>query len=88
MLVSGLGELDVTLLPNQINGPYANALLPFQLFENPFFDTECPIQEEGNRLFIKFGTDGVGETFSMSRIVISLKKAPSTEVTGLDPQGI
>lgn len=88
MLVSGVGELDVTLLPNTVNSPYANTLLPFPLFENPFFDTECPIQEEGNRLFIRFGTDGVGETFSMSRIVMTLRKAPSTDVTGLDPQGV
>jgi hypothetical protein len=84
---SGVGELDVTLLPNSLDSPYATVLAPFQLFESPFFDIECPIQEEANRMFVRFGTDGVGETFNMSRIIMTLRRAPSTEVTGLDPMG-
>ena len=87
MIVSGTGQFNVTTINNYLDSGESTVLLPFSLFMNPAFDLECPLQEEANRLFIRFGCNSVGSTFSMSRILMTLRKAPSTVVTGLEQQG-
>jgi hypothetical protein len=84
MLISGEGSLSATVIPDNPASDWAQALLPFTLNPVPRRDTECPLQQEGQRLFVQFGTNALNQWWQMSKIVMTLAQAPHAPVTGLE----
>jgi hypothetical protein len=83
-LVEGAGALTVTVYPNTLDSPYAENLdPPFVLADPPpWGDTEMPCNVPGNRFFIGFQTQAVGDWFELSRVVLNVVMDPWAPVRG------
>jgi hypothetical protein len=74
--LGGNGKLGITVYPESLETAYPNTLIPLTLPTSAGFDTEIPLNETGNRLFIEFsmnGASGAGTGFDLSRIVMALR---------------
>jgi hypothetical protein len=85
LLVRGEGNLDLVLIPDNLDSPNAEALIPEPLLDPPSLgDMEIPLNGIGNRFFVDLSVDDVGEWFEISRIVMTLSKDPFAEVRGIN----
>jgi hypothetical protein len=77
-LLEGEGQLNVTVYPDSLDSPYAHQLLPNIALTTPMpaGDTEIPINEVGNRLFVQFSTNAVGAGFTVQNMVMILREHP------------
>lgn len=83
MLVVGEGNIDVTILPNTLTTPYADALEPLALGNPPAWgDTEFPLNDVGNRFFVWLETKEPGDWFEISRLVMTVTQNPWGVVRG------
>jgi hypothetical protein len=83
-LASGNGSLGIAVCPDVLNGPYTDTLIPISLSANPNWDTECPLNEVGRRLFVQFSTNAVGSYFSLSSMVVMLKQDSWSPTRGVN----
>jgi hypothetical protein len=83
-LVEGSGGLNVTIYPNTPDSPYAERLdPPFVLADPPpWGDTEMPCNVPGNRFFVGFETDAIGDWFDLSRVVLNVIMDPWAPTRG------
>jgi hypothetical protein len=83
-LVEGSGLLNVTVYPNTPDSPYAERLDPgFVLADPPpWGDTEMPVNVPGNRFFLGFETDAIGDWFDLSRVVLNVIMDPWAPTRG------
>lgn len=85
MLIRGAGNLDMVLIPDNIDSPNAEALLSEPLLDPPALgDMEIPLNNTGNRFFFDLSVDQPGEWFEVSRMVMTLSKDPWAEVRGVN----
>ena len=83
MLVIGEGNIDITILPDTLTTPYADALPPIALGNPPAWgDTEFPLNDVGTRFFIWFETKDPGDWFELSRFVMTVSQNPWAPVRG------
>jgi len=84
LLVTGAGGLNLTMYPDSLDSPYANALEPLVLQSAPpFGDYEVPLNETGGRFFIGLGSQNPGDHFEISKIVMALKTSAWAPVAGI-----
>jgi hypothetical protein len=85
LLIDGTGDLTMTVFPNTLTSPYAHALLPdLTLPASTNGDTEVPVQEVGERLFIQFKCFSVGAGFTLSRVTLAMRSDPWSPVRGVN----
>lgn len=85
MLLDGSGELTINVLPDSLTSPYTHALLPnLGLPATSGGDTELPVNETGNRLFLQFSCNAVGAGFELSRVVLVMRGDPWSPVRGVN----
>jgi len=82
LICGGSGSLGITVYPDSLTTPYPDTLIPITLPNPGGFDSELPLNEEGTRLFAQFSMDAVGQSFNLSRVALSMSKAPFTVVRG------
>ena len=83
MVLGGSGSLKMTAMPDAVDSPYSHDLLPnLNLPATVSGDVEVPLNELGNRLFMKFSTNAVGAGFNLSRIVMAMREDPWSPVRG------
>jgi len=83
LLITGSGDLTVTVYPNTLDTPYAHALVPDLILPGSTNgDLEYPLNEAGERLFLQFKCFAVGAGFYLSRITIGMSHDPWTPVRG------
>ena len=76
-LLIGGGELALTILPDTLNTPYGDALLPLPLLNPPpYGDTEFPLNDVGNRFFADFQPGTPGSWMELSRMVLTVRANP------------
>ena len=83
-LAGGNGNLNLTALPDSLTTPYADTLIPIALSANPKWDTECPLNEVGRRLFMQFSVNSLNNYFSLSSVVMMLKQNTYSAVRGMN----
>jgi hypothetical protein len=82
-LLDGVGSLQITVFPNTLDSPYEHDLLPnIDLPGAPDGETEIPVNELGQQLFVRFRTSTVGEWFSISRIKMFMSQDVWSPVRG------
>lgn len=81
-LAAGNGNLNITAIPDSLTSPYADPLIPIALSTNPRWDTECPLNEVGRRLFMQFSVNALNNYFSLSSMVMMLKQDHFSAVRG------
>jgi len=85
ILIDGSGAVAITVYPNTLDTAYAHVLLPnLTLPASTDGDTELPMNETGNRLFIAFNSNAIGAGFSLSRLVVVMSKDPWSPVRGVN----
>jgi hypothetical protein len=85
LILGGSGSLAINVFPDSITSPYGHALLPnINLPATTSGDTEVPLNETGNRLFVQFSCNAVGAGFALSRIVMPLRQDPFSPVRGIN----
>jgi hypothetical protein len=83
MILGGSGSLAINVFPDSMSTPYSHALLPnLTLPATSGGDTEVPVNEVGNRLFLQFSCKAVGAGFSLSRIVMAMRQEAWAPVRG------
>jgi hypothetical protein len=83
LLIDGTGDLTITVYPNTLDSPYAHALLPDLILPaSTNGDTEVPVNEAGERLFIQFKCFSVGAGFTLSRVTLAMRGDPWSPVRG------
>jgi hypothetical protein len=83
LLIRGEGELRPMLIPDNLDSPNAEMLIPEPLFDpSAAGDMELPLNASGNRFFVDLSVRDPGEWFEVSRIVMALSKDPWAEVRG------
>ena len=82
MLVIGNGQVKTQVYPESVQNPlpYQLGSDALQLFSNG--DNEVAVNITGNRFFIRVGTNAVGSSFRLSKVVAALVKDPWAEVRG------
>lgn len=80
----GVGGLVLTTLPGSLDTPYADVQPAVQM--RPVqTDRNIPIDETGDRLFLKFASDGEpGSYFTLHRVVLGIQPDPWIAVSGSD----
>lgn len=82
-LIEGSGKFDVTAYPESITSPYSTTQPAFTLANPALDDTNIPLNETGNRMFLQFATDKVaGSWFQLRRIVTAVMMDPKIPVSG------
>lgn len=82
-LLVGEGSLNLTVLPDTLDTPYGDALLPLPLLNPPpYGDTEFPMNSVGNRFFLDFQPATAGSWMEVSRVVLSVKMNPWAPIGG------
>lgn len=85
LLITGLGDVRITALPNSLDTPYAHALLPdLALPQSTNGDVEVPVNECGSRLFLRFTSEAINSGFYLSRIVMAMHQDPWAPVGGVN----
>lgn len=76
-LLSGAGDATVSIYPNYILTPSTLAYNPrlfslptIPLVEQPTDDYWRPLNSAGNRVYVSVGTNAVGATFNLSKIIL------------------
>ena len=83
LLLNGSGNVNITIFPDSLNSPFADALPSVALGDPPSFgDTEVPLNELGNRFFVQLTPVNPGDWFEISRAVLTLQQAPWSPVRG------
>jgi hypothetical protein len=83
LLIDGTGDLTITVYPNTLDGPYSHALLPDLILPaSTNGDTEVPVNEAGERLFLQFKCFSVGAGFTLSRVTLAMRSDPWSPVRG------
>ena len=83
VLIEGAGAFNVTMYPETPQSPYFDTQPNFTLYNPAIEDTNVPLNETGNRLFIKFHVDGtVGTYFNLRRVVVGCQPDPRIQVRG------
>jgi len=83
VLIEGAGAFNVTLYPETLATPYYDTQPNFSLTVPALDDTNVPLNETGNRLFIKFHVDGtVGTYFNLRRVVVGCQPDPRIQIRG------
>jgi Concanavalin A-like lectin/glucanases superfamily len=86
MVIDGTGSLTITAYPNSLETDYVDVLLPnLTLPASTDGDTEVPVNETGNRLFMQYSTNAVGAGFQLIRVVMVMTKetwAPTRGING------
>jgi hypothetical protein len=83
MTVVGSGTLLITEYPNDPLNPNAQTILPIALAAiPPLGDVEIPLNDIGERFFIRVGTFAVGDTFTLSKMVMTIRTCPWFPVKG------
>lgn len=83
VLIEGAGSFNVTMYPETPATPYYDTQPNFTLATPALDDTNIPLNETGNRLFIKFHVDGVaGSYFNLRRIVMGCQPDPRIQIRG------
>ena len=85
LIITGSGELVITAYPNTFDedNPYIDVLSPnLNLPTTNDGDTEVPLNEVGNRIFIQFSSNAVGAGFGLARVVLAMSKDPWSPVRG------
>lgn len=83
VLITGSGDLTITVFPNTLDTPYAHALLPdLVLPASTDGDVEYPVNETGDRLFLQFKCFAVGAGFWLSRVMMALRGDPWSPTRG------
>jgi hypothetical protein len=85
MMIAGGGNINISILTNTLDGPYADTLDPLVLGNPPAWgDTELPLNEVGNRFFVQFETKAPGDWFKLSRFVLTVGENPWAPCRGLN----
>ena len=81
--MTGAGYLNPTAIPEDVNSPYIDALPQLPLY-NPNLggDMQLPLNETAFRLFLQFSTNAIGNWFSLSRVIMSLRMEPWAPIPG------
>jgi hypothetical protein len=83
LVIDGSGALNITAYPNTLTTPYAQQLLPdLPLPSSIDGDTEVPVDQRGNRLFLEFRSHALDSGFTLSRINLSMTKDVMTPLRG------
>lgn len=83
VLIEGAGAFNVTMYPETPSSPYSDTQPNFTLANPALDDTNVPLNETGNRLFVKFHVDGVaGSYFLLRRVVMGVQPDPRIQVRG------
>ncbi len=83
LLLDGTGSVQMTTYPNSLDSIYASDLLPnIDVPSAVNGDIEVPVNESGYRMFMRFRTDAVGESFQLSKITMSLRQDPYSPTRG------
>jgi hypothetical protein len=85
LLIDGTGDITITVYPNTLDSPYAHALLPDLILPaSTDGDTELPVNEVGERLFVQFKCFSVGAGFTLSRVTLALRGDPFSPIRGIN----
>jgi len=85
LLIDGIGDLVITALPNTLDTPYANVLLPnLTLPASTNGDVELPVNECASRLFIRFTSSDIDSGFELSRLVMCMHQDPWSPIRGVN----
>ena len=83
MLLTGSGNVELTVIPDTIGSPYADTLPAVPVTETPAYgDTEIPLNETGSRFFVQIASQNPGDHFEISKIVMAMKQAAWATVRG------
>jgi hypothetical protein len=82
MLLTGSGNALVQVYPESVQNPlpYQLGTLPLQSYSQG--DDEVAVNITGNRFFIRVGSNAVGTTWRLSKIVAALTKDAWSEIRG------
>jgi hypothetical protein len=84
MTVVGSGTFNINEAPNSPNNPNAQTILPLTLANiPPLGDYELPFNDIGERFFLTVGTFAVGDHFTLSKMVMTIKTCPWFPVKGV-----
>jgi hypothetical protein len=72
LLATGNGSLNTQILPDSPQSTIPSIPTPIPLDLTTLGDLEIPINRSAQRFFIRVGTNAVGSSFSLSKIVLSL----------------
>lgn len=82
--IEGAGQVDFTLLPENLLTPYPETQPAFQLQNPSLDDTNIPFNETGNRAFFQIDSDGQpGTTWRLARLELGVTPDPRMLVTGM-----
>ena len=82
LLVAGSGTLKPQIYPESTQNSLPYQLEPVALQAFSQGDSEVAVNIAGNRFFVRVGTNAVGSTWRLSKVVAALKKDPWAEVRG------
>ena len=85
MNLYGTGQMLVTCLPNLLTPTYSYALPPITMSNPAQNNTERPINQTGNRLFVQFRSNLLGSGFNLSSLTLSMVKDPHAPIRGISP---
>jgi len=81
--IEGAGSWTLTSIPEDLATPYADTQPPFLLVEPALDDTQAPLNEVGNRMYIRIASDGLpGTNWTLTRTVLGLSECSKFVVTG------
>jgi hypothetical protein len=85
LLIDGTGDITISVFPNTLDSPYGHALLPDLILPaSTNGDTELPVNEVGERLFVQFKCFSVGAGFTLSRVTLALRGDVFSPVRGVN----
>lgn len=84
LLLDGEGSLRMTAMPNDVDSDYSHPLLPDIVLPGApqGQETEIPVNETGQQLFMQFETNAVDEWFSISRMKMMMSADPWAAIRG------
>lgn len=83
VLAEGTGSFDFTIYPETLSTPYFTTQPAFGLSNPALDDTNIPLNETGNRMFMQISTDGAaGSAFSLKRVVLGVWPDTRIPVSG------
>lgn len=82
--IEGSGQWNVNFYPETLATPYMATQAAFNLYNPALDDTNFPIAQNGNAMFIEFTVDGnVGSWFQLERLVIFVCRDPWLPISGV-----
>jgi hypothetical protein len=82
LLATGTGDINTQILPDNPASTigYTPSPIPLDLLTNG--DLEIPINRTAQRFFIRVGTNAVGDSFSLSKIVLTMTPDKMSPIRG------